>query len=519
MSHLAPHRLAALASGKLAGRAAARARRHLDDCPACRTAWERVKAARATFPDLAALPAPELRWDKIRAQTYWTLGADRGSARHPALDDRAPLPAATARAWRWSRIVPAGVLAAAAAGAVIAWQLGPDRALPRAAPIAIAAPEAAAPRAPAPLTAVITLVEAGGAITTADGRAIAGGNAVGAHPLGAGDRITTGDGRLAAQFGPGSTLTLAPHSTLVVARFDDAAIELQLGDAGAVSVEVATRAPGQRFAVRAGDRTVEVRGTAFRVERAGDAVAVACEHGRVAVSSAGGTIELGAGQALALPDGEPLLGRAARPMTDVELAALLAARPAALPQWTDPDTIFRTTTGLALAAPTDHLVSIDGVPIGRGPLWRRVPPGRHLVESTDGAGRVHPGRWVEVDAASADRPVVLAAAPAEAAPAGPDPALAATGTAAARKRRITELHRATDQEQLRNCVRALAKQGLAAGTHVELEIGVQASGAIRYLNILDTDLPSRTAACVRDVVGAARLGSGAQVSWRHRVTF
>ena len=199
-------------------------------------------------------------------------------------------------------------------------------------------------------------------------------------------------------------------------------------------------------------------------------------------------------------------------MAEAELAELLAARPAALPQWTDPATIYRTTAGLSLVAPAGQLVAVDGVAIGHGSLWRRVPPGRHMVESTDGAGRVRPGRWVEVDAASAERPIVLATAE-------PEPALAASGTAAARRARLVELTRTIDQTRLRGCVRSLAKQGLADGTHVELEIGVQASGTIRYLNIVATDLPDRVVACVRDVVGATRLGPGAQVSWRHRIGF
>ena len=130
--------------------------------------------------------------------------------------------------------------------------------------------------------------------------------------------------------------------------------------------------------------------------------------------------------------------------------------------------------------PPGHVVTIDGVPAGVGALWRRLPPGRHLVEARGRDGRAA-SQWVELDGATADRPVALAQA---------EPALAAIGTATARRQRLVELSRALDQEQLRGCVRSLAKQGLADGTHVELEVGVQASGAIRYLNIVDTDLPA-----------------------------
>ncbi len=422
----------------------------------------------------------------------------------PAVTD-----APRARRWPWLA-APLG-LAVAAAGVWFALGPAPRGTLP---PVAHApvAPAAAVVAPAAPMTAVVTLVEASGAVVTAGGASLVGGSAVGAHGLVAGDRITTTDGRVAAQFGPASTITVGPRSSLTLAHFDARAVELVLGERGRVDIEVSHRAAEQRFVVRAGARTVEVRGTAFRVERDGARVAVACEHGRVAVATVDGAdgVELGAGQALAVVDGEPVLARQVRPMSEAELGELIAARPQALPQWTDPETIFRTTAALPLVVP--HRPRRDRSTAcrpGVGALWRRLPPGRHLVEARGRDGRAA-SQWVELDGATADRPVALAQA---------EPALAAIGTATARRQRLVELSRALDQEQLRGCVRSLAKQGLADGTHVELEVGVQASGAIRYLNIVDTDLPDRVAACVRDVVGQTRLGAGAQVSWRHRVTF
>ena len=510
MSHVAPHRLAELVSGALGRGAAHRAQLHIDGCPACAQALARIRAARATFSELATQPAPELRWDRVRAQTYWTMG----TGPVPVLPTAAAS-APTGRRW----LALAAPLGLAAAAAALWFALRPSPgvrldlgALEPAGLEAIAQPVVAR----TPLTAVVTLVESTGTVITADGNTIVGGSAVGAHRLAVGDRITTTDGRVAAQFGPGSTLTVGPHSTLVLAAFDSGAVELVLGDRGRVDVEVSHRAADQRFIVRAGTRAVEVRGTAFRVARVGAAVEVACEHGRVAVSSsegaegADGAVELGAGQGLSVIDGEPVASPQVRPLTADELSELLAARPTALPQWTDPDTIYRTTATLPLVVPAGRAVAIDGVVTGVGPLWRRLPPGRHLVETRDGAGRIGASQWVELDGTTPERPVVVAA---------PEPALTATGTATARRQRLVELSRALDSRQLRGCVRSLAKEGLADGTHVELEVGVQASGAIRFLNIVDTDLPARVAACVRDVVSETRLGAGAQVSWRHTITF
>ena len=63
----------------------------------------------------------------------------------------------------------------------------------------------------------------------------------------------------------------------------------------------------------------------------------------------------------------------------------------------------------------------------------------------------------------------------------------------------------------------------AVGRHeLAAPIGIgdgSANGAIRFLNIAGTDLPSRASACIRDTVASARLGSGAAASWRHRINF
>jgi transmembrane sensor len=73
---------------------------------------------------------------------------------------------------------------------------------------------------------------------------------------------------------------------------DDVLFEL---DAGGARFEV-TRRPSRAFRVHAGEVTVQVIGTGFRVRRAGPRSQVAVEHGRVLVSWWGGSRELGAGE-------------------------------------------------------------------------------------------------------------------------------------------------------------------------------------------------------------------------------
>lgn len=508
--HVAPHRLADLAAGRLEGRDAARVRVHLDSCEACRSAWQEVRAARGSFPEIAGATPPDLKWDRVRAQVYWTMG----SGSFPAVAQ----PRAT---WPWL-LVPA---LAATALAIAVWQPWASTKSTPAAAKAPTLPEksggtgpgsqaASAPipveLAPTPLLAVITLIEGDAALVRGPGAAeVVDADQIGATAVATGARLSTGDGRVALQLGPTSVVTLGNRSTMALGRLDEGGIELVVD--GQVDIEVTRRAPDQRFTVLAGGRTIEVRGTAFRVVHRDGEVAVACEHGRVAVSSGATTVEVGAGQELALGDAEPLLGRAPRPLGDADLASLLESRAAPLPGWTDPATVLRTTRPFAVVAPRSRAVRVDNKVIGSGPVWMRVAPGSHAVAVETSPGRFSSDRWVEVDDMTVGKPLVLAEAKPKT-----DPTV---GNAAGRSARKNELERMLDRGRLRACVRDIEKQGLLAGTHVELEIGVDGNGAIRFLNIADTDLPSRASSCLRDAVAAARLGSGAAASWRHRINF
>jgi hypothetical protein len=83
---------------------------------------------------------------------------------------------------------------------------------------------------------------------------------------------------------------------------------------------------------------------------------------------------------------------------------------------------------------------------------------------------------------------------------------------------MAQLEEALDRGRAAACLRALTKQGIA-DTYLELEVGIDASGAVSFLNIAGTDLPRSMASCVRDVVAAVRFPAGAAATWRHRITF
>jgi hypothetical protein len=65
-------------------------------------------------------------------------------------------------------------------------------------------------------------------------------------------------------------------------------------------------------------------------------------------------------------------------------------------------------------------------------------------------------------------------------------------------------------------MRSIAKAGLT-GTYVQVELAVDPQGAIGYLNVIDTDLPSATASCVREVLADVHFVPGQAAKWRERI--
>jgi ferric-dicitrate binding protein FerR (iron transport regulator) len=503
--HVAPHRWADLARGELGGADERRMLAHAAACDRCARARDRVAGAVGAFEELGAAQAPELGWDTIRARVYWATSSDRREQARTA--ERAAI---RRRRWRVVAVPAAAAVAAAAVAGVLIARSGdrPVRPAPRVAHAA-APPVAPVVHPPAALlTGVVTL--AAGEVTV-DGVAAPG--AVLAHPLMVGSKVETGDGRLAVQFGDGSVFSVGPRSTLALRRFDGGTVELAID--GEVAIEVARRAPGQRFAVVAGGRTVEVRGTAFRVVRRDGALAVACGHGLVAVEDDSGDLLVPAGQGVTVGDDDVLAGRTARPLEPAALARLMTQVRPRLPVWTEPAALYRTSAPIAIAAPRGHAVRVDGVVVGTGALTLRVMSGRHLVEAEAARGRFVGGAWVEA------RPGHAAAAdvgPAAAEPGRPC-APHTPNHSEARRARRADLEHGLDRARVNNCIRALAKQGLAGGTHIELDLGVTAGGAIRFLNVGDTDLPDSMASCIRDAAAAVRFPAGAAATFHERLSF
>jgi hypothetical protein len=483
--HVAPHRWADLWAGRVDQAERATMERHAARCRACARVRQRVTRASDSFSAIRSQSVPDVPWDAIRAKVHWSVSTERQAA----LRRRRP-------AYGW-------LLAATAAGVAVglvtsALTRSDPLSAPRAPvamhPAALAAPARPDPGTQPPRPALLT-----GVVSRAAGDVMIDGVRPAnlfAQQLTEHSALATADGRVDVQFGTDSAFALGPMSTVQLRRFDARTVELAV--AGTLDVVIAPRSDGQRFIVVAGDQLVEVRGTQFRVVHDAAGTTVACHRGRVTVSDRSGQLELAAAQRLVVAAGHTVSEVRPAAMSAGDDAAAAPA-PLALAVWDS--AVLQSSVPLEIATAGRRGVRVDGIELGAAPLRVRVMPGRHSVEAADSAGRFRRAGWVDV--AAAGRPARFEV-PAELPP---------TGVATERRH---QLRAGIDQPRLRGCTRSIAKAGLT-GTYVQIEISVDADGALGFLNILDTDLPSATASCVREVLADVRFRAGAAATWRERI--
>lgn len=484
MSHVPPHRWADALAGRLEDADVRAIERHAASCAPCKRARDRVQRASDSFPIIKSSAPPELPWDSVRARIHWSVSTERHE-RIKAED--------LARRRRW--VAPAAFGLAAAAALAYAAVTPPAPVAPPAVAITPARPAPVPAAIPVAPRALAGLVNRATGDVMVDGIRAAD---VFARRLVAGNRITTADGRVDVQFGDASAFALGPRSTLELVRFDAEAIELRVE--GTIDIEVAHRAPNQTFVVRAGERLVEVRGTQFRVQHDKLTTTVACRHGLVAVRDAAGQVEVGPERRVVLAPEQHVTREHPAQLSAAELAALAEATPLSLPLF---ETLAQGSAPLEIATVGRRDVRIDGIELGLAPMRVRVLPGRHTVETADPAGRFRRAGWVDVS--------LTAAAPARLeVPADPPP----TRNINARRR---QLQTRMDTARIASCTRGIAKSGLRTGTYVQIEIKIDAQGAINFLNVIDTDLPTATASCVREVIADIKFGAGDAATLRERI--
>lgn len=478
-AHVKPHRWAAAFAGKLAADVVAAMDTHADGCPRCAQGRDRVQRASQSFPALKAQSSPELAWDSVRARVHWEVSKEKRASKRALPRSRS----------RW--LVPAfGIAALAAGGVAVAVFAGGDS---RPTPTATATKQPATParvRPEATQLAAVVVREIGPQRHSFD------------QLVHAGDVVTTHDARLDLQFDEASALSLGPSSILSVRRLDTEEIELFLQQ-GTLDVTVSKRSPDQRFLVSlATGRTVEVRGTQFRVTESGTSSRVECAHGKVSLRDGSGEVEIAGARKLELGVQAQVVSVRPAELSADELKGLVEATPMTMPVWPGAAQLAQQTTPLEIATAGVRDVRLDGVELGSAPLRVRVLPGRHTVETADQAGRFRRAGWVD---AAAGKPARLEVRAEEPAP---------SNTAATARR--TQLHAGIDRARLASCTRAIAKAGLT-DTYVKIEISIDETGAVQFLNIIDTDLPSTTASCVREVLADVRFTAGLAATFRDKL--
>ncbi len=483
MSHVAPYRWAM----RVGDRERATMNAHADGCTACARARDRVTATTDSFAAIKAQQPPEVAWDSVRARVHWSVSTERRAK------ERVP---ERRRTLLW---LAGGALAATGAVVAVVTILavrGGSDAPPVRADVAKTSPPAPPPAVvptPTPVARLGGLVSRSTGMVTLDG---ARADDLFSTTLVAGSVLATTDGKVDVQFGEASAFSLGPKSSLELRHFDAQLIELAVE--GTVDIQVAARAAGQRFLVHAGAQTVEVRGTQFRVSHDPGGTTVACRHGLVAVSDGTGLVEVGAARAVAILAGEIVRGHALAPLSKDELQALVEATPLALPSWSD--ALATTSAPLEIATIGHREARVDGIELGLAPMRVRVTFGRHTVETADASGRFRRAGWVDVAANKTARLEV----PAETHPTN-DTTL-----------RRGQLHAGVDKTALGRCTRQLKKQGFAVS--VTIDIGIDATGAVGFLNIIDDDgIGAGPSSCVREVLANVRFGAGPTAQWREKI--
>jgi len=442
-----------------------------------------VTRASDSFATIKNLPPPDLGWDAVRAKVHWSVSTER-HARVPARSPR--------RRLAWFAL---GGAVAIAAGAVALGAFGGGaESDTRVAEHPSATPS---PRSPVPAPAALA-----GIVNRTTGDVMVDGIRASdpfALRLHAGTVIATGAGRVDVQFGADSAFALGPHSRLELVQFDQRRVELAIE--GTIDVEVAPRAPDQTFVVRAGARTIEVRGTQFRVHHAAAATTVACRHGLVAVHDAAtaAPIEVGTARRVELGGADARV----TPMSIEEVTELVEATPLTMPVWDIG--MLASSAPLAIATSGARAIRVDGVEVGEAPMKIRVMPGRHTVEAADDRGRYRRAGWVDVAAPSAHAP------PARLAVLPEPPPTRGTDT------RRRQLRAGIRNDAFSACTRVAAKQGLLAGAYVQIQISVETDGSVGMLNVIETDLPHKLADCIHGVLRQIRFSPGPAATWRERI--
>ena len=384
------NRLLGLMDGSLRPGAAEKLRRHMEGCPGCSGAFNRMQSVQKLCREGGTGELPELNWREIETKIHW---------RRAKQDRKAP----AGKIWR-----PAFAMAGAAAlGALITAlvffsmaETGGSRRPDTMAPVAIkAATPAPAAACPAPqqkaeaLSALATLLKGQVYLLTASGLKT---SLELNRPLYSGDRAITYQGRAAMQWSKGTGLRMEPQTEVELKQLTTRDQEMVLWQ-GKVFLEVAKRQKGQNeLAVLSQGLRVSVKGTHLSVARQGDNLVVEVFRGSVVVAPQDGRwkgVEVPAGFALAAPlDG---LGKPKMDRLPVDVISFQdSVSRMNLVEWTDLKEVIGNTGPLQVTSKPDGAdLRLNSLQVGTTDIMLRTPYRNHLVELYRG-GKLVQRKWV-----------------------------------------------------------------------------------------------------------------------------
>jgi hypothetical protein len=345
MSHVRPVELADLLRGRLDEKKAARARRHLDDCADCRSAFARVRASNEAFDTLLESPLPEVGVIRGEATVRWTRLPEQKRVRMPFFALAGMSLAAAGFLFFWNPPAPRDP--------------GPNL-------VHIAKRQVHE----SPLEAVVTLL--GGVVNLTHGETTARLEAT-AH-LRHGDKLAaTEDARVAAQWAEGSGFLLLGDSEMMIDQLTAQEIRLNL-ERGKVDVRRGPHGPDDALQVVAPAHVIRARGTWFTVAAARYETTVEVLEGVVEVMDR----ESGATTTLNAPT-RAVFGRGKNTQIPINAREAAALRTASEMNLLAPASLKKNALMTVNSDPAGTL-AVDGVELGPTPLVARQPVGRHYIE-------------------------------------------------------------------------------------------------------------------------------------------
>ena len=188
-------------------------------------------------------------------------------------------------------------------------------------------------------------------------------------PVGAGDSLKAGDGRLVVDLGAGVRLYLVAQTEVEITRLSSAGMEVNLVS-GRIIASVDPMRSGPEFAVSTEEGTVVAQGTVFSVEVTADCVRVGVMRGEVSLEEKGGSVRtIGLGQSVVM--GLPVVAG---------LCAQAEEEAQSVLKMLDMLTSSDSASMYLRSLPVGAIVSVDKVTIGRTPLFAAIRAGHRALE-------------------------------------------------------------------------------------------------------------------------------------------